>query len=74
LRKLSENRCPECGGEFDPDDASTYYHPKLRARERANTWKIILWICVSVGLIWLLVLAGGWMLLSWMDEGFDLLD
>jgi predicted amidophosphoribosyltransferase len=25
LRGLPEPRCPECGNEFDPNDASTYY-------------------------------------------------
>jgi hypothetical protein len=50
---LKENRCPECGGPFDPDDPQTYeaFDPPLLVRFVSR--KITVWT------IFPLFLAGG---------------
>lgn len=36
LRGLSENKCPECGGKFDPDDTASFWLP--RVPKLASRW------------------------------------
>jgi hypothetical protein len=42
LRNLPDNRCPECGREFDPNDASTFLDPVSR---RKRLWIEALIVC-----------------------------
>jgi predicted amidophosphoribosyltransferase len=38
LRKRTEHRCPECGRDFDPKDASTF---ESEQPTRTNVWFIV---------------------------------
>ena len=57
LRGLSAPVCPECGGEFDPQDLSTFDHdPRGRRRRR---WAVRLGVWGGVGLVVLLAAPRG---------------
>ncbi len=53
LRGLPENRCPECGQPFNPDDSETY-------RSRPRSGSVLLWLSLlSVALFALPLAAAG---------------
>lgn len=52
LRNLSENRCPECGSPFDPNDPKTFFAPARRERG----WWIEIALITAVAYIVLLTL------------------
>jgi hypothetical protein len=48
LRNLPENRCPECGREFDPSDPNTFISPQQPASPAfVKPWQCILISVVS---------------------------
>ena len=51
LQNLTEHRCPECGREFDPNDASTF----LIHRSRARFWISVAFVVASLS--WVLLFA-----------------
>lgn len=63
LRGLSENRCPECGKEFDPQNALTMSTPFTRQRLRLAYWlpSVLLlttFVTLAAGLMILTALSG----------------
>ena len=64
LRNLPEHRCPECGREFDPNDASTFLSEPVRS-ERAR-WESLdsMYILAAIVLLVLFftvcILMTGW--------------
>lgn len=63
LRSLSENRCPECGREFDPGEKRTY---DLKPRRSALTR----WIW-RIGILSLLTLIAAGCLITWTWRGWE---
>jgi hypothetical protein len=58
LDGLMENRCPECGCRFDPDDAATYWdgtRKRVRKRYLSARQLVIAKRCVGAVSFWLLV-------------------
>lgn len=51
LRSWEQNRCPECGTEFDPADIDSFRHWPIRAR----TWMLSYLLSLPLG--WLLATA-----------------
>jgi hypothetical protein len=64
LRELPENRCPECGQPFNPDDPATY-HRRAKAHPRWPLWLT----CVGAGYPWLCVLM---LYLTWVVAAISL--
>jgi len=51
LRATDENRCPECGTQFDPADVDSYRHWPIRGR----TWALSYLCAVPLGIVFNLV-------------------
>ena len=56
LHNLSENRCPECGRAFDPDDPTTY-RPLDENQRRLQMRQEIKGIAIAVGFVIILAMV-----------------
>lgn len=59
LRELAEDRCPECGRLFDPEDPETFYTPPNRT---SAIRLLLLILCCHLPIIWALLAfqRAGW--------------
>ena len=59
LCELAENRCPECGRVFDPEDAQTFYTPPNR---KPAIWLLSAVLCCHMAILWVLfeLQRAGW--------------
>ena len=55
LRNLPENRCPECGREFDPNDLSSFDSDERRERAFQKAFGWIMTLYSGAGLILMFV-------------------